>query len=523
MATSSPLTDPPDSTGRTIQASTLRLPKDIPHEVVQNIQSYYEEDLNAQGFDFLHALAANSASQTEVLVPPISHLAFAATVCVHPNTTTRTADPTKLAQSAAAFRLLRLLQRMVAYQIPWRQAFHFRKYDFFHQKVNEDIYTQFDSKHKYVANGLFTRAEDFWTIVGWAFNCACLPDMHAARWAYYEPFLSLMLDILDADFYHRAKEDTLDDSLLWSYIELASGSHGRSRRIIRAIFADGTTKCLNEFREIFSKELDPPKKAEEKPDTKFDLDAEQIDLAAYDLSSGDVSEDEARPQKRVRTRTRTPSARTSTESLREDYIASHSATLGPPAALRLRARFIRLLAEVVNYPSLTAHSPSTFVDRDELYTLFVEFIKPLPLSLFQEFILPNTHTGSALDISTHTRLCEAILQRALESRAPATPEGGLLDAARLIQCYLPYGASGSGVEAQARVALLIEALTRRAQQLNADVESLAWATEEGVKRREDYAREAMNSRKKPKHGEDAALKTLNESGSRLRAFVQNIK
>jgi hypothetical protein len=512
-ATSSPLTDlPTSSTAFAGTQSSLRRTKELPHEVIQNLQSYYEEDLNAQGFDFLYALAANSATPTEVLAPPISHLTLAATICVHPNTTTRTADPTKQAQSSAAFRLLQLLQRLAGPNIPWKQAFHFRKYDFFHPKV-KDVYQTFESKHNYDTSGLYTRAEDFWAIVGWAFNCACLKDMYAARWTYYQPFLSLMLDIIEADFFQRP-EDTLDESVLWSYIELASGGHGRSRRIIRAIFADGTSKTLNEFHEIFNKELHEHKKQEEKSTVKVSIDDDEF--GKYGGSS-DMSEDDTRTTKRVRTRTRTPSGRASAESLRDDYTTT-STTLGPPSALRLRARLIRLLAEVVNHPSLFAHSPSTFVDRDELYTLYVEFIKPLPLPIFQEFILPNTYTGAAFDALTHTRLCEAILRRTLESRAPATAEAGLLTAERLIQCYLPYGASSSGIDAQARVALLVEALTRRAE-LDADVEMLRWATEEGVRRREDYAREAMGRRKK--HDENA-LKALKESGTRLRALVSNM-
>ena len=523
MAASSPLTDPPTSSTAHITGNRpgLRRTKELPHEVTQNLQSYYEEDLNAQGFEFLYALAANSVS-TEVLIPPVSHLALAATICVHPTTTTRTEDSTKLAQASAAFRLLNLLQRTAGSNVPWRKALHFRRYDFF-QNQKEDVYTSFESKHKYTSNGLYTRAEDFWSIVGWAFNCACLPGMYAARWAFYEPFLNLMLDILEDDFLNRIKDDNLDESLLWSYIELASGGHGRSRRIMRAIFADGSSKNLNEFQEIFSKELNRPKKQEEKHIVKVNIDDEQLgEYGGY--SSGDVSEeDKIRPTKRTRTRTRTPSARSSAESLRDDNnTSSKSSTLGPPSALRLRARLLRLLAEVVDHPSLFAHSPSTFVDRDELYELFFEFIKPLPPALFQEFILPTTYTGAAFDALTHSRLCEAILKHTLESRAPAIPEGERLNAARLIECYLPYSASGSGVEAQARVALLVEALTRRVETQDADVEVLRWATEEGVKRREDNAREALASRKKRK-GEDEALKVLKDSGMRLRAFVSNIQ
>lgn len=527
MATSSPLTDPPPSSviqNPSKNLSTFRRTKEIPPEVVQNIQSYYEEDLNAQGFDFCYALTANSASTAEVLIPPVSHLSLAATLCIHPNTTTRASDSAKSAQSVSAFRLLRLLQRISGHRIPWRQAFHFRKYDFFQAKIKEDIFTQFESLHKYNANSLFNRAEDFWAVVGWAFNCACLPDRYALRWNFFEPFLSLMLDILECDFGHHAEQDSLDDSLLWSFIEVAAGGSGRSRRIMRAIFADGTSRYLNEFREIFRSELKPPKKPEERPNADLNLDQEQLELAEYDATSDDASEDDTRPTKRVRTRTRT-SARSSNESLREDYTAGESSTLGPPAALRLRARLMRLLAELVNYPSLTAHSPTTFVDRDELYTLFVEFIKPLPLPLFIEFVMPNTSTGRALDVLTHSRLCEAFLQRTLESRAPATPDREPVTAARLIECYLPYGASGSGMDAQARVSLLVEALTRRAFEglrgkSGADVEVLRWATEEGIRKREDAARDSR--KKSRKKEDDVAMKALEESGTRLRVILRSV-
>ncbi|ETN37049.1 uncharacterized protein HMPREF1541_08039 [Cyphellophora europaea CBS 101466] len=555
MATSSPLSDlPPSSTSQPnrLVGSVPRPVKEIPHELVQSLHAYYEEDLNAQGFDFVRAITANSVSPTNslapVLIPPASHIALAATLSIHPNTTTRTEDPAKLAQSKAAFELLRLLQRIAAYNIPWQRAFRYRKYEnFFHvsPKTKRDVYAHIDTKNKYTeANSLFNRANDFWAVVGWAFNCACLTEVYASRWAFYEPFLNLMLDILESDFQHRAQEDTLDDSLLWSYIELGSGGSGRSRRIIRAIFADGTTRYLNEFASIFNKELRPPAKTKEERPVKREADFDNDEFGEYfDPSSDNVSEEEAdtRPSKRQRsTRRSQPSSKASNESLNDAHstddaaAAGQSPALGSPETLRLRARLIRLLAEVVNHPSLFAHSPTTFVDRDELYTLFVEFIKPLPLPIFQEFILPNTHTGRAFDAVTHTRLCEAVLQRTLESRAPAMPDDGVPTAERLIQCCLPYAASGSGVEAQAKVALMIEAMTRKAYEERmlsgengADVEVLRWATEEGVRKREDCAKEAMGTRKKGKRGsgndDDAAWTALRESGQRLRALIQRIQ
>lgn len=534
-----------------LYADQCRRAQQLPEELIQHIQAYYEEDLNAQGFDFLHSITSNSVSALDPLAkavyPPASHVALAATIAVHPNTTTRTVDPAKLAQSAAAIRLLRLLLRVGAVYPPFQSAFRFRKYqgNFFHltPKTQRDEINHFETRYQYTeANSLFQRADDFWHLIGWAFNCACLPDMYAERWKHYESFLEFMISTIEQDYEYHQNEEQLESSLFWSYIELANGGAGRARRILRAIFANGSTRDLNEFREIFNKELKPPtKKQDDHIKKEVDLDHDIFGDYANPSSSNPSSDDDQRPSKRARVRSsrRTPSARTSNESLNSVYedntttttTGTNSTYLGSPTTLRMRTRLLRLLAEIAQQPSLIAHSASAFIPEDELYTLFVEFIKPLPLPIFQQFILPDTHPGTAFDAATHYRLCEAILERTLESRAPRNTDGSSLTPARLIEAYLQFTASGATVEAQAKVSLLIEALTRRLcsegqlTRESPEMGVLNWAVEAGVREREDKARESMQIRKKGRKqvDEEEMWRALRESGERIRVAVKNIQ
>lgn len=94
-------------------------------------------------------------------------------------------------------------------------------------------------------NSLWYRADDFWHIVGWAFNCSVA---YKKRWDRWKLWLNVMLDFLEADWdvcvkksqYDEAgQESALQESLIWNYIGGESQSTTRTarRRIAKAIFA----------------------------------------------------------------------------------------------------------------------------------------------------------------------------------------------------------------------------------------------------------------------------------------------
>ena len=93
-ATSSPLSEPPSSdnalraTGNNLTPRSYRSVNELPFELAQHVQTYYEETLFTQAFDFLISLVSNSISSRDpsapILLPGPPHLALAATVSLHP-------------------------------------------------------------------------------------------------------------------------------------------------------------------------------------------------------------------------------------------------------------------------------------------------------------------------------------------------------------------------------------------------------------------------------------------------------
>ena len=561
VASSSPLSTPPPSSDTLLRQNSQSNPvpqyrraRDLPYELAQHAQTYYEETLFTQAFNFLTAITSNCISASNpsfpVIVPPPSHLAVAATLAVHPILTTRTTSREKWDQANAAFRLLNLVLTTVGpVESKFIHAFKFKKYE--HRSSWTHHPDQDDSNALNIrfaeTDSVWSRAEDFWQTIGWAFNCACLSGMHSNRWMHWQLWLEFMISVLEQDWELHFAANSTEESLIWTYIELASGGYARHRRIMRSIFADGSTRSLNEFREVFHNEIKPPsspdrgiKKREGNVNVDKDVFGDYLAPDDSDLSDSETTTSMFHPSKRVRTRTpsaRRTGSRASSRSSRSDAEPDDSSsyssttTLGPPAALKLRMRLLHLLSHISGHPTLTSTSPTTFPDLDELYTLFVEFIKPLPLPLFQQILSPST-AGDVFSPDAHTTLCEVILQRSLESAAPAVRSEKFLTGRKLREMYLPYAASGSGCEGQAKVGVLLDALVRRCAGVNGilkkeDKEEVMAAVKVGVERREAICRERMGRRKKKSGsgtGEEELLEReawrwLVESGQRMRGVV----
>ncbi|KIX92832.1 uncharacterized protein Z520_11495 [Fonsecaea multimorphosa CBS 102226] len=583
-APSSPLSSPPSQTiprevSTTQRDVQYRPAKGLPFELAQNVQTYFEEGLFTQAFSFLLSITGNSASPLvrlgPVTIPPPSQLALTATLVVHPTNTSRTDSREKWNQANAGLRLLRLVHTLVGpINADFTTAFSFRKFDFrFSRRSNhrldddddgaggegDNTAGEGDLNTPYArSQSLWARAEDFWQLVGWAFNCACHRGSHAERWSHYQLLLEFLIDVLEEDWHLRntSENTSADESLLWQYIELSAGGHARARRILRAIFADGSQRSLSEFREIFPHELKGPRQEDGKikmreVDVNIDQDIYGDYSAQDDLDLFDAADDAAdevastgtgasgRPSKRLRTRTRTPSltglkSKSSAGSLRSAYSADDgedspgtlsTSSLGGPSCLSLRLRLLKLLTHISSHYNLMSTSPTTFPDLEELYTLFVEFIRPLPLPVFAHIVLPTP--SNPLGPTSSTWLCEALLQRLLETSAPSIRSHVLLSGKKLEQEYLPFAASKNSVDANARVSILLESLTRclaRTGHLN-KTESLARAARTGVEKRvgrmADLAEKKGGSKKKL-GDEGLAWEWLVESGERITLLIDGL-
>ena len=100
---SSPLSEPPSSdsafraTSAAPEARRYRPTTELPLELANHVQTYYESALFLQAFEFLTSLISDSISHLDVsapmLLPAPPHLALASTMTIHPGLTTRTSEP----------------------------------------------------------------------------------------------------------------------------------------------------------------------------------------------------------------------------------------------------------------------------------------------------------------------------------------------------------------------------------------------------------------------------------------------
>jgi hypothetical protein len=525
-----------------------RPPRVLPFELSQHVLIYFEETLYTQAFNLLISLLSSSSASRDpaaaAFVPSPVYLSLAATLAVHPTLTTRTTSREKHDQANAAFRLLRLTNKVVGpVGADVNSAFAFKRFvtniswpggqrsdsgsgDTDSPTGEEKIDTPFARNES-----LWSRAEDFWHIVGWAFNCSCLKStpMYAQRWERWSLWLGFMLQVLEDDWEVRYAAGECQRSLVWQCIATASGGYGKHRRMLRAIFADGSEKATNEFREVFRNELrEPTKDSEKVKKREVDVNVEAEIYGDYmGRDDDDVSDEEILPTAGKRTRTRDPSTRRvtprdSAASLKGEYESSESeipsdkaALLGGSEALSLRLRLLHLLSNVAD------QFPSDFMEAEELFTLFVEFIRPLPLPAFQLVVLPSLFPAFSED--AHLTLCELLLQRMLEAAAPNTRSERYLTQSKMENLYLPYAANKASHVDNAKVSLLLESMLRyffRAGSLQRKPE-LGKALEAGIEARRRKARN--DSQRTGKNDDGVAWAWLTESGERMRDIVSRLE
>jgi hypothetical protein len=149
---------------------------------------------------------------------------------------------------------------------------------------------------------LWYRADDFWHIVGWAFNCSVA---HKKRWDRWKLWLALMLDFVEADWkvcvkqskdVEDSREAVLQDSLLWHYIigeESAPTHRARRRNIVKAILATATPESRRDYPEIWEKETTEPKRKKRHDQPLGNVDFETGQIADYhsDEEMEDAPED----------------------------------------------------------------------------------------------------------------------------------------------------------------------------------------------------------------------------------------
>jgi hypothetical protein len=260
----------------------------------------------ANAYEFLHSLlSAGTSISTPAqpyvgYLPPPSQIALAASLVPH-----KFKSPSRETArgSDAAFRYLQCLLSTIEDQTYAyvRQSFTFpaertrrrpRGHRNTTRSLSPDEADDIDHLYCEAANdkSLWYRADDFWHIVGWAFNCSAA---YKTRWERWKLWLAIMLDFLEKDWgvcFRQSQRDeegleaVLQQSLIWAYVAGEGQSMTRTtrRRIARAIFAIASPDSLKDYPEIWENEA---KDTEEPPNKKQKLgnvDFETGEVADYD-------------------------------------------------------------------------------------------------------------------------------------------------------------------------------------------------------------------------------------------------
>ncbi|KAJ5138463.1 uncharacterized protein N7515_003311, partial [Penicillium bovifimosum] len=562
----------------TVDVMSYRTPVPLQWELTRQSEIFLEDGLYPQAYTLLYnVLASGTISSSKAVIPLPQNLAVAATMLVHPKTTTRAQSGYEKEAASAALRFLRLTNSLVSpMDAKFDVAFAFTHFESSRQgRRRQDSPTSFEPVDPDTrplntkfnqGSSLWTRAEDFWHAVGWAFNCSVL---HPARWERWQVWLQFMCNVLEDDWKERERKYTearenqksdselsekygnletengrgvdsteskprrgrpskvapvpIDDdleifreSLIFRYIT-SNTTHGRNRRIMRAIFANGKSS-LGEFKEVFADELKTSK--EDTQNTKKRAGEVNLDLDQYGDYQDHSDEDEAtsdsasrptRRSKRTRRGTRNAMADPDDDFEMNEIPSSTSqdttdlSSLGGYTSLALRQQLLSILRRV------SEKLPRDFIPLADLYHTFVENIRDLPLPIFQHFVTPSTLPHFRPE--AHSTLCELLLYVMRESSAP-TSDALCLTQSKLEECFLPYAAATPSVGNNAKISILLEALMTllyKSKMLSVS-EGLRNAVMAGIGRREEATRDR----------ESVEWDYLRESGFRLKFMVEHI-
>lgn len=373
-------------------------------------------------------------------------------------------------------------------------------------------------------DGVWQRGQNFWRVAAWALGCSI---QEPARWRCWQPWLALMVDVVEADLAERLadNEDDLYDSLLFQYLcEGGGGVGGNStthlRRIAAAILADGSQPT--QAREVFDRETvltgaaagNTASTSEaaasnptyNRPKRVLDLDNDKFgDYSDDDESAPSTPESSPSPspspfnKKKVKlaptkTSKRGSRSRAGTLDASTDAVGTHPGFL---ESLPLRRRLFNLVALG------SVHFASAFATTDAVYRSFAEVLRETEISVFAAFIaapppavsspqqnlsvdLPvsPSHINSPTPDDVFVGLLRHILFTYLPTSAPkphnvdpvAAQSASAVAAVSprvLERCFLPFAANTVLLSANVRMALALESLFRLVWQPTTPTSSLS--------------------------------------------------
>ncbi|KAF5688173.1 hypothetical protein FCIRC_1991 [Fusarium circinatum] len=504
--------------------------------------TYTYNEIDGSAINLLNSIAASgiskhTSSKKHVLVPPPSHLALLNTLVIHPLHTTRAEKKDQLDVASQALDYLRNILRAAGpINADLRTAFQFsstprsgRRWDQYGQGNESDVSDtesngDDDRLRGKIANdgSIWSRGQDFWSTLGWAFNCSTL---YPKRWQYWKVWLEFMLDVLEADWNERERCDkeaqlangpeselprtSRNESIIVMYMEQQNGRQNGAKGFIKAIFADGGEISSSAFHEVFDKEPRGPSKTSKKRKREQVLDLENDKFGDY-FDDESISSGVSEPP--------TPQKPKDTRKLGTGGVHSQ----GLVESVDIRLRLFRLLSAV----TWSLRKPS---ELHRLYEEYTAALKLLPLPMFTLFACrrPNPLLSEA-HITITKELFDLLLPSSYKDPSKADPEGdaeGSLTLPMLEECFVPHPANTVALEDNAKLSLVVEDAMQLlwACDLMVYSEEFEEAVEMGIKAREAKAKKRRTGKVKGDEADALAQEILTNSGERIRLFLEVLK
>lgn len=282
-----------------------------------------------------------NASTKPGSIPPPAQLSVLATLAIHPKHTSKIANFEPHDVAALSLSYLRNVLAMVGpVNGNLRDAFLFRSEGTRRRRSSDDFHrSESDSEEDHIrgkmagGSSVWVRGQDFWKVLGWAFNCSAL---YPHRWRWWKPWLEYVVDVLEADYEERKRLDEesagknqrceytrLQDSLLVAYNMPKSSRSSSVKPIMSALFADGSSSSTSIYKEVFKDETKVASKTTKK--RKRGLDLEKDNFGDYDDDSSTGGSEPPTPEHR----------RTSARTV-DDVVPWTSSSLTETVPLRLR-------------------------------------------------------------------------------------------------------------------------------------------------------------------------------------------
>lgn len=322
---------------------------------------------------------------------------------------------------------------------------------------------------------------DFWSVVGWAFNCAAV---HPQRWRWWRVWLDLMLRVMEEDWVVRvqkdeaanrrqAKESEFEfdasyESLLATYFTQLTGRTNGMKWVIKALFADGQQPSMMLFKEVFPAETRDMARGRKKRKRGAELDLENFQYGDYGDTDDELEDSPApgeefqSPNRPVRgSRINTEQEPDQFEHYEENKEALHALV---PFRLRLMALLSRLAYAM----------PKLFASLEDLHEQFALAMRALPVPLFAAMLdsvsnpmrsLLDPTSEPAVETESYVVLLKELLVLYLPPKfldparvdAQADREGRVTQA-MAERCFVSHAADGASAEDNAKLSVIVESL-----------------------------------------------------------------